>query len=271
MASNELKVLNSVLKNGDIGTLFKQDIDELFQTYGDTWGFIKEYYAKHRAVPSIDLVRENYDIADVDVDGATAYYVENLVEDFKKAKLNLYATNIALLFKEGASGEDVLTQVQAKLSELNKFSANARDVDIMNVDEAKEHYDELRKRVEENGGVSGIPTGISTIDAAYPTGLSPGNLVMFLGYPARGKSLLTGYVGANAYVQGYHPMLVSMEMTEEEVRDRVYTIMGSGLFRGSELALGDYDPENFQQFKDSIAGKGKFTVVADNGGEEITP
>ncbi|MCC5324263.1 DnaB-like helicase C-terminal domain-containing protein, partial [Staphylococcus aureus] len=92
----------------------------------------------------------------------------------------------------------------------------------------------VRERAEAFGGLPGIPTGISFIDSAYTSGIAPGDLVVVLGWTGRAKSLFTTLLACNAHDSGYVPMIASLEMNHEKVRDRVYTIMGSGMFQNSK-------------------------------------
>jgi replicative DNA helicase len=66
-------------------------------------------------------------------------------------------------------------------------------------------------------------------------------------------------------------MIVSLEMSGQKVRDRVYTIMGSGLFRQSDLSLGAIATDDFRTFKGKFDGKNEFIVVTNDGVSELTP
>lgn len=121
------------------------------------------------------------------------------------------------------------------------------------------------------GGMPGIPTGISFIDSAYTSGFAPGDLIVVLGWTGRAKSITTTLFACNAHDCGFVPMIVSLEMNSDKVRDRVYTIKGSGLFRNSSLALGDIDVDNFRSFSSSQKDKPEFIVVTNEGGTELTP
>jgi hypothetical protein len=73
MATNEQLVINSVLKNKDIGTLYAQQVDELFEYHGDVWNGIKQYHQKYNGVPDVDLILERYpDFEEVPVSGDSA-------------------------------------------------------------------------------------------------------------------------------------------------------------------------------------------------------
>ncbi len=55
------------------------------------------------------------------------------------------------------------------------------------------------------------------------------------------------------------------------MRDRIWTIKGSGLFSNSRLALGDIGTDNFRTFKRKQSERPDFMVVTDDGTTELTP
>jgi len=141
----------------------------------------------------------------------------------------------------------------------------------MDFDDAERHFEEVRAKAEAMGGTPGIPTGVNFIDSAYTSGLAGGDLIVVLGWTGRAKSYFTTLVACNAHAKGHKPMIVSLEMNGEKVRDRVYTIMGSGLFRQSDLTLGDIQTDDFKSFKKKFDDKRDFIVVTNDGVSELTP
>lgn len=272
MATLELQVINSVLKNKDIGVLFAESVDDLFTDYGDVWADIKEYHNKYHAIPDIEVLQQKHgeDLADVPVKGESQYYLSELKNEFIANKIK------ALVLKASTktspeTAEIVLNGLQADLAKLNRFSHSARDLNVMDFDDAERHFAEVRAKAEAMGGTPGIPTGIAFIDSAYTSGLAGGDLVVVLGWTGRAKSYFTTLVACNAHSKGHKPMIVSLEMNGEKVRDRVYTIMGSGLFRQSDLTLGDIRTDDFTSFKKKFDDKRDFIVVTNDGVSELTP
>jgi replicative DNA helicase len=67
-------------------------------------------------------------------------------------------------------------------------------------------------------------------------------------------------------------MIVSLEMSPENMRDRIYTMMGSGTFRNSDLARGDVNLDTFDAWsKKRFDNKGGFVVVSNEGMSDVTP
>lgn len=272
LATKELQLINSVLKEGDVRVLFGEQVDDLFHAYKQPWESIKAYYNKFHQMPTIDKIQERFPnvIEDVPVSGPTEYYLDGLRNEYIENQMEKILLSASKNLSAGVASQ-TLNEVQQKLSALNKFNNTAKDLNIMDMDDAERHYAEVRAKAEAMGGVPGIPTGLDFIDSAYPSGFAGGDLIVVLGWTGRGKSQFTTYLACNAHDKGYKPMITSLEMSGEKVRDRVYTIKGSGLFQNSSLTLGDVSTDDFRAFRKQNEGKSEFIVVTNDGRAELTP
>ena len=143
---------------------------------------------------------------------------------------------------------------------------------MTDADNAIKHLEALKVRTAEMGGSPGIKTGFQSIDLAYPTGMAPGHLIVAIGWPGRGKTWFTSYLACKAWEQGFKPMIVSLEMTPENMRDRIYTMLGSGLFKASDFAKGDINIDDFRSWSNKkFADKNKFILVSNEGSGNVTP
>lgn len=272
METTELKVLNSVCKTKDIQPLLAgSHVDELFIAYEDVWKFIKNYYAEYRSIPDISVVKPKFaEFEEIDVPGETEYFVNELRNEYLTSELK--KTTLRLKDNVGKSSPTlIIEKCMNDLMRLQNLSVRSQDLDITNFESAEEHYREVRIRAEQMGGVPGIKTGISFIDSAYPTGLSGGDLIIALGWTGRMKSLITTYICCNAFNDGFKPMIVSLEMKAEKVRDRAYTILGNGLFRNSDLTRGDIQEDDFRTWSRKMAKGNGFVVISHDGNRELTP
>lgn len=271
MANTELKVINAVCKNKDINALYAENVDDLFVGYGDVWKGIKSYYDKFKAVPDISVLQERYgDIDVVDVKGETEYYVDQLKSEYLSSNIEKVFMKHAQSMKENAPAK-VLAEAQAELAKLNRFTNNVRDVDLTDYQAAEKHFEAVRERSAVLGS-PGIPTKFKSIDSVYPTGMAPGHMITVIGWPGKMKTWFTSYLACQAWDQGFKPMIVSLEMAPENMRDRIYTMMGSGLFRASDFARGDVNVDDFHNWgKRRFDNKGGFIVVSNEGVGDVTP
>lgn len=233
----EAKVITSVCKNKDISTLLTSNVDELFTAYRDVWESLKSYYYKFKSVPEVGILMERHKDFEPapDVKGETGYYLDQLKNDYVSSRLKTIILQAGSALKED-SPPRVLAEMQSRLATLSRHTNNIRDVDLTDIELAEQHFSNVKERSAVMGGSPGILTGIEAIDKAYPTGMAPGHLIVAIGWPGKGKTWFTSYLACKAWEQGFKPMIVSLEMSPENMRDRIYTMMGSGLFRASDFS-----------------------------------
>ena len=269
----EVEVINAVCKNKDISTLYADNVDDLFTAYRDVWDGLKRYYDKFRSVPDISILQERYGDLDAhDVKGETAYYVDKLKSEYIQGNmLSLIEKAAEDVLQNGKAPSQVLASINTDLAKLGRFTTNVRDVDVTDFEAAKKHFEAVRERSQALGS-PGIPTTFKSIDSVYPTGMAPGHMITVIGWPGKMKTWFTSLLACMAHEQGFKPMIVSLEMSPENMRDRIYTMMGSGLFRASDFARGDVNLDNFDGWsRRKFDNKGGFIIVSNEGMGDVTP
>lgn len=272
MANTELKVINAVCQNKDISVLYSDNVDELFGAYGDVWQGIKDYHEQYRSVPDMSILQSKYgELERIDVGGETAYYLDELRNEFLNGRMKQIMTKAAHAIRDGEAPGKVLDKMNTTLAKLGRFTNNVRDVDITDFESAENHLRSVKERSSALGS-PGIPTTFKSMDSVYPTGMAPGHLIVAIGWPGKGKTWFTSYLACKAWEQGFKPMIVSLEMSPENMRDRIYTMMGSGLFRASDFAKGDVNIDDFHAWgRKRFDNKGGFVVVSNEGVSDVTP
>lgn len=270
--NTEAEVISSVCKNKDISTLLAANVDDLFTSHRDIWESLKSYYYKFKAVPEVGVLIERHkDFDVVETKGETGYYLDKLKNEFLSAKLKSILIQAGSSLKEDAAAR-VLADMQSKLANLSKFTNNVRDLDVTDIQSAENHYMSVKDRSAAMGGSPGILTGFEAIDKAYPTGMAPGHLIVAIGWPGKGKTWFTSYLACKAWEQGFKPMIISLEMSPENMRDRIYTMLGSGLFKASDLSRGDINLDDFKSWGTKrFSEKNSFVLVSNEGFGEVTP
>jgi replicative DNA helicase len=271
--NTEATLISAVCKNKDISTLLADNVDELFTSHKDIWEGLKSYYYKFKAVPEAGILLEKFKDFEIDtnVKAETGYYLDKLKNEYLSNRLKNIIIKSGSMLKEDAASR-VLSEMQAQLASLSKFTSNVRDLDVTDADNAIKHFEATKVRSAEMGGSPGIKTGFEAIDLAYPTGMAPGHLIVAIGWPGRGKTWFTSYLACKAWEQGFKPMIVSLEMSPENMRDRIYTMLGSGLFKASDLATGDINLDDFKSWSNKkFENKNGFVLVSNEGMAEVTP
>ena len=87
------------------------------------------------------------------------------------------------------------------------------------------------------------------------------------------NSYITLYILTQAWLQGFTPMIISLEMSESEVRNRLYTILGKTRWSLHKLSSGEVDIEEFEDWhRKTFTGKHPFHIIStDSISGEVNP
>jgi replicative DNA helicase len=270
--NTEAAVISAVCKNKDISSLMSENVDDLFVAYKDVWDGLKSYYMKFRSVPDANILQDKFrDFDPVSTTAETGYYLDQLKNEYLSGRVRNVLLKAGTSLKENAAAR-VISELQKEIASLGRYTNNVRDLDLTDFEDAERHILALRERSAAMGGSPGIASGFKAMDIAYPTGMAPGHLIVAIGWPGRGKTWFTSYLACRAWEQGFKPMIVSLEMSPENMRDRIYTMLGSGLFRASDFSRGDINLDDFGNWgKKKFEDKRGFILVSNEGMADVTP
>lgn len=268
----EAKLIAAVCKNKDIASVLAADVDDMFTTHADVWEGVKDYYYKHSTVPDLGVIAEKYGEFDAEeVTGVTEHYLEELRNVYLNDRLEGIIEKAAK--NHGKLEPKRLIQgILKSTTNLAKDANVVRDITLTDTEDARNHFQKKRERAIANDGAIGIPTGFKVMDTMYPTGMAGGHMIVVIGWSGHGKSWFATLMACRAWINGYKPMIVSLEMSPEEVRDRAYTIMGSGEFRHSDFARGMVNIDSFDRWASkNLQDMNDFIVVSSEGYGKVTP
>jgi replicative DNA helicase len=270
VSNSEAKLISAVLEDKQVHVLLQANIDSMLKTHGDVWNFVKRYTETNGTVPPTSLVIEKFrDFAPTQGVGSTKHHLEEFQAEYLNDSLKDIIRNAATEV-QGGQGVKALEQLITKTSELKKNTSAIRDIDATDIQSAIAYFENVKKQQEL--GKIGIKTGLPGFDNYLPSGIMPGQLGIFLAYPGIGKSWLALYFAVQAWKQGKTPMVISLEMSETEVRNRVYAIMGEGLWSHRKISNGDIEIDMLKKWHDNkIVGKPPFHIISNDSGGEITP
>lgn len=271
MATTQELLINSICRTKQVGPLLADNVDEMVGPFIDIWKAIRKYYMQYKTIPDIQAFTEKFKGIDiVDAPLEPAYYLEEMRSQYLHAQLESIIDGASKSIDTYAPAQ-VLDRMLMRLGELGRLTNTVRDLDVTDHEAAIRHLVAVKERSTALGS-PGIPTGIKAIDSAYPTGMAGGHFIVAIGWPGRGKTWFTSYLAIQAWLQGFKPMIVSLEMSPENMRDRIYTMMGSGLFSATDFARGQVNIDNFREWgKTSLIDKPSFTIVSNEGIGEVTP
>ena len=270
MNNTEAKLISAVLEDKQVHVLLQANVDNLLRTHNDVWDFIRNYFEHNSAVPPVSLVVEKFrDFEPISGIGATKHHLEELQSEYLTDSLKDILRSAAGDVQQG-EGNKALDNLITQTSELKKNTSAIRDIDVTDLESAIAYFENLK--VQQAAGHVGIKTNLPGFDNYLPSGIMPGQLGVFLAYPGIGKSWMALYFAVQAWKQGKTPLVISLEMSETEVRNRVFTIMGEGLWSHRKLSNGDVEMDMLKSWHAKhLQGKPEFHIISNDQGGEINP
>ena len=270
MNNTEAKLISAVLDDKQIHVLLQANIDNLLRTHNDIWQFIRNYSEHNAALPPVSLVVEKFrDFEPIKDVGSTKHHLEELQTEYLNDSLKDILRSAASDVQSG-NGGNALDNLITKTSELKKNTSAIRDIDVTDLPSAIAYFENLKE--QQALGKVGIKTNLPGFDNYLPSGIMPGQLGVFLAYPGIGKSWMALYFAVQAWKQGKTPLVISLEMSETEVRNRVFTIMGEGLWSHRKLSNGDVELDTLRMWHEKhLQGKPEFHIISNDQGGEINP
>jgi replicative DNA helicase len=268
--NTEAKVISAVLQDKQLHVLLQANVETLLRTHNDVWNFIRLYAENNGTVPPTSLVVEKFRDFEVVKDiGATKHHLEELQSEYLNDSLKDILRSAASEVQSG-QGVTALEDLITKTSTLKKNTSSIRDIDATDIDSAIAYFENVKE--QQALGHRGIKTGLPGFDNYLPSGIMPGQLGVFLAYPGIGKSWMALYFAVQAWKQGKTPLIISLEMSETEVRNRVFTIMGEGLWSHRKLSNGEVELDMMKKWHDSkIKDRPPFHIISNDSGGEVTP
>jgi replicative DNA helicase len=268
--NTEARVISALLQDKQMHVLLQANVENLLRTHNDVWNFIRLYFDNNGTVPPASLVVEKFrDFQPVDGVGATKHHLEELQTEYLNDSLKDILRSAAGEV-QGGEGTKALDELITKTSELKKNTSAIRDIDATDLDSAVAYYENVQKMKE--SGQIGIKTNLPGFDNYLPSGIMPGQLGVFLAYPGIGKSWMALYFAVQAWKQGKSPLIISLEMSETEVRNRIFAIMGEGLWSHRKLSNGEIEIDMLKKWHENkVAGRPEFHIISNDSGGEVTP
>ena len=268
--NTEAKVISALLQDKQMHVLLQANVENLLRTHNDVWNFIRLYFDNNSSVPPASLVIEKFrDFQPIDGVGATKHHLEELQTEYLNDSLKDILRSAAGEVQVG-NGTEALNGLITKTSELKKNTSAIRDIDATDLDSAVAYFEKIQQ--QKLTGQVGIKTGLPGFDNYLPSGIMPGQLGVFLAYPGIGKSWLALYFAVQAWKQGKSPLVISLEMSETEVRNRVFAIMGEGVWSHRKLSNGEVELDMLKNWHaNKVAGKPDFHIISNDNGGEVNP
>jgi replicative DNA helicase len=246
-------------------SIMGDQVGNLLDSHKDIWDFIDKYYRANKAVPPAEVVLDVHPDFEYqeDITGATKHYVDRLKSLRQKSEIKLLMAKVEESLEKGVSPEKLLQKISKKTTQIQRTTGVSRSIDVRDLDDALDHFDRVKQLVAQHDGRPGISFGYPEMDKHYPTGAAPGHLIVGIGYSGLGKTWFCISLMVNAWKQGYSPLIINLEMSPEDLRDRIYFLISH--YSMTDLVRANIDESEFTAWaKDFMQGKAEFHLVGND-------
>ena len=191
---------------------------------------IQDMYANNEYIDNVAVVQKNKKLA-VAIATANQFvdfsnlnrHVQYLHQEWVRRTLTQSMTNSVKIMQEGGDIMETIAGAQKMLDELQLVeSGNATDL----IPLLGERFDNLERRSKAEIKTIGHPTGSITLDK-YIGGFVPGENVVVAGRPGMGKTAFAVSIGIAHAKKGGRVVMFSMEMSKEQLADRILSSLGN--------------------------------------------
>ncbi len=144
---------------------------------------------------------------------------------------------------DGREIKELLAEAEQSVFKIAEQGARAKKSFVAMKDAAKEAYEQIIKRFDNQGSLSGLPSGFSELDK-MTSGLQNQDLIILAARPAMGKTTLALNIAEYAAMKTKKAVAVySMEMSSAQLAQRLLSSIGrinANNLRSGELAEEDW-------------------------------
>ena len=269
LVNYEMNLLNSLIDSNSIESAIEQNMDQSFIDHKDIWQFVHGYYSKYDSLPTKSIVKNSF--REFEFIDTTTAPVQFYIDEARKHALgeNVRTTlheTIQILRDSGPNA--ALNFVSMNSLRLMKDTGALKDTNLTG--DYSERVEDYRKRfLDPDKHIMGIPSGFNVIDKHFG-GWQKGDFIVIIGWTGSGKSWMSRLFAANAWLAGYSPLIISLEMNKEQEGYRMDTILNQGeTFRNSELMFGrNLDPDAYNDWaKKTFKDRPPIHLVTSDGME----
>jgi len=148
------------------------------------------------------------------------YYARILIQKSILRALIRAGTEIAQMGYEGDQDIDAVLDRAEKL--VFNIATRRRTQEFLHIREIlKESFEQIDRRYQDKGTVTGIPTGFTDLDK-LTSGLQPSDLIIVAARPAMGKTTFSLNIAAHAAIHHKYPVAIfSLETSKEQLVQRL--------------------------------------------------
>jgi replicative DNA helicase len=265
MASYERKLLSKAVQDDGVVELISQGIEARHfsdKESKELWNFLTEHIKNYRKPPSFEVVKENFEEYRWEITPDPLPFLKDKFISQVKRREAIGAFSDLTEILDANEDSDM-----AKIDEI--FLDKAKDLaqivpssNISKFSQMQSRIDSYRER-KEQGIQIGIPFGIPKLDE-LTLGLQSHQYVTIAGFTGVGKSTLGMVLSVHHYLEGANPMIISLEMDEEEIYRKLDAIaVGIKQHAIKEMTLSPNEMKKWEKWADRAEKAANDIIVVD--------
>ncbi|MBS4102425.1 replicative DNA helicase [Tsukamurella paurometabola] len=235
--------------------------------YGQVWDLARRIRAENSYLLPPNFRKAHAKWGEIPIEAVLTEVAGNPVSSFGEAKraaeiVKDYALRRKMVEQVQRSFQIILDQggvggyteaLDALHSGLQDLDQGTGGIEAVTWDDGQKSFWQRQDNPE---ALNVTPTPWPSLNEMLPAGgLSPGQLFIFGARPGVGKSLALGQTALHAAMLGKKVLLVSMEMSEEEIQDRMVSCGAEVNFKNiTDHTLEDWQRARITEWEENVAG-----------------
>ncbi len=177
----------------------------------------------------------------------------------RRRMLNAASGIARLAHEENADINEIIDRAESTLFAVTERRLRTELVPIQNA--VTEYYDRLERLYSQGEEAMGVPTGFNDLDMLLG-GLQKSDLLIVAGRPGMGKTSWLLSVALNAARRGAQVVIFSMEMSNEQIVQRL--IASETGISTRKLRVGQLNDVEWDTFVEAVGSLGKLRIYLDD-------
>lgn len=265
MSKWESKLISKAVQEGTANDLIAKGIEARHFDSKENkaiWDFVTDHIRTYKEQPTFETVKENFDEFKWEIVTENLEFVENqFITEVKRREAVGAFTDLANIIDENDPKEIY------KIDEI--FLDKAKDLAQIVPSSHISKFSEMEKRIEEyrerkkQGIQIGMPFGFDKLDE-ITLGVQKHQYITIAGWTGVGKSTLGMIFSVHHHACGYTPMIVSLEMDQEEIYRKIDSIaVGLKQHAMKEMTLSPNDMKRWEKYAERLDEAKNDIIIVD--------
>lgn len=260
----ERSVLSKAIQLGKLDHLIGKGIDSTYfyaEDCKEVWSHCINHLRKYKSPPSIDAVRSSYTDFTFELPTDSFDYVYD--QFVRQTKRRAAITGLRELAK-GVDDQERILRLDEEILQLGS------ELSQMFPEGSAARFSEMESRIEDykeraaSGAIMGIPFGVAAFDE-LTQGIQKHEYISIVGWQGTGKSTLAQHICFSAYLSGFTPLVISLEMEHDAMFRKFDTMATNFQYRALKKAeLGEGDIKKWEEWATRASNASSDIIVIDN-------